>query len=444
MIRTAFVSTYPPRQGGVATFTHPVAAAVGGREIVAIHAEDLPAPYPLEVHHRIRRDELDDYPRTAGRCVCRGHRRHPARVRSVGRGARGERARFRGRARDPALATLHSVPASPTGPQHDVLAELVRRVAATVVMSPSAATLLAEQYGADPRRIHVIPHGIPDLPLQDAATLKPAVGMAGRDLLLSFGLLAPRKGYELVLAALPEIVAARPDTTYAILGVTHPDIAVTDGEAYRESLVADVKKRKLGSHVQFVDRFVGRVELTRWLEAADVIIAPHTDDGHRASGTLAYAMGAGRAIVSTPHPYALDLLADGGGVIVPAGDPSAMAAAVIELLGDPEARDAMGRLAHERSRSMTWWNVADQYRTLLARVQASPVRGRILVPIDRDSRPDAICGGVRAQAISGARRRARAALDFGRCQPFAPPGAPVTCCPTSGSRSTACGGSPTT
>ncbi len=377
MIRTAFVSTYPPRQGGVATFTHHLAAAVGGREIVAIHAEDLPAPYPLEVHHRIRRDELDDYPRTAEAlrvCADIVAIQHEF---GLWGGEHGESVLdFAAALEIPAMATLHSVPASPTGPQHDVLAELVRRVAATVVMSSSAATLLAERYGADPRRIHVIPHGIPDLPLQDAATLKPAVGMAGRDVLLSFGLLAPRKGYELVLAALPEIVAARPDTTYAILGVTHPDIAVTDGEAYRESLVTDVKKRKLGSHVQFVDRFVGRVELTRWLEAADVIIAPHTDDGHRASGTLAYAMGAGRAIVSTPHPYALDLLADGGGVIVPAGDPSTMAAAVIELLGDTEARDAMGRLAHERSRSMTWWNVADQYRTLLARVQASPARGR--------------------------------------------------------------------
>ena len=377
MIRTAFVSTYPPRQGGVATFTQHLAAAVGGREIVAIHAEDLPSPYPLEVHHRIRRDELDDYPRTAeALSVC-------ADVVAIQHefglwgGEHGESVLdFAAALNVPAIATLHSVPASPTSEQHDVLAELVRRVAATVVMSPSAATLLVERYGAEPRRIHVIPHGIPDLPLQDAETLKPAVGMAGRDLLLSFGLLAPRKGYELVLAALPAIVAARPQTMYTILGVTHPDIAVTDGEAYRESLVAEVKRRKLGDHVQFVDRFVGRVELTRWLEASDVILAPHTDDGHRASGTLAYAMGAGRAIVSTPHPYALDQLADGAGVIVPSGDPSALAAAVIELLGDPEARDAIGRTAHDRSRSMTWWNVAAQYRTLLARVQANPVRGR--------------------------------------------------------------------
>jgi glycosyltransferase involved in cell wall biosynthesis len=377
VIRTAFVSTYPPRPGGVATFTHHLAAAVGGREIVALHAEDLPAPYPLEVHHRIRRDEPDDYPRTAE--ALRGCADVVSLQHEFGLwgGRDGEWVLdFVGALTIPAVATLHGVPSAPTGQQHGVMSALVRSVAASVVMSPSAATLLTERYGADPRRVHVVPHGIPDLPLVDAPTIKPAVGMAGRELLLSFGLVAPGKGYEVALAALPAIVAARPTAMYVIIGVTHPDVAAADGEAYRESLVAQVERLGIGGHVQLVDRFVGRVELTRWLEAADVIVTPHADNGHRAAGTVAYAMGAGRAVVSTPGPYALDLLRDGAGVIVPARDPASLATAVIELLADPELRAAIGGRAHERSRSMTWWHVADQYRALIARAQGTPARGR--------------------------------------------------------------------
>jgi glycosyltransferase involved in cell wall biosynthesis len=377
VIRTAFVSTYPPRQGGVATFTNHLAAAVGGREIVALHANDLPAPYPLEVHHRIRRDEPDDYVRTAealGGCVDVVAIQHEF---GLWGGPDGERVLdFVGALRIPAIATLHGVPSMPVGRQHGILSALVQSVSAAVVMSPSAATLLVERYGADRQRVHVVPHGIPELPLVDAVTIKPSVGMAGRDLLLSFGMLAPGKGYEVALAAMPAILAANPKAMYVIIGVTHPDVAAADGEAYRESLAAQVTRLGIGGHVQLVDRFVGRVELTRWLEAADVVITPHADNGHRAAGTVAYAMGAGRAVVSTPGPFALDLLRDGAGVIVPSRDPDALAAAVIELLADTELRLGIGRRAHERTRPMTWWHVADEYRALIARSRAGPPRGR--------------------------------------------------------------------
>ncbi len=377
MTRTAFVSSYPPRHCGVATHTHHLAAAVGGREIVAIHATDLPAPYPLEVHHRIRRDDPDDYVRTArALSVC-------ADVVSVQHedglwgGPDGRSVLDFVWALDmPAVATLHSVSASPAPAQQALLAELIRSVAATVVMTRSSAGLLSTVYGADPRRVHVVPHGIPDLPLVDAETVKPAVGMGDRDLLLSFGLLGPEKGYELALAALPAIVAARPTAMYVILGATHPDVVESAGETYRESLVALVKRLKMGNHVQFVDRFVGRVELTRWLEAADVVVTPYTDQGHSVAGTLSYAMGAGRAVVATPYPYAAELLAGDRGVIVPRDDPAALAEAVIEILADPVRRQAIGRRAHEHTRPMTWWNVAATYASLLARVQIKPVPGR--------------------------------------------------------------------
>lgn len=377
MIRTAFVASYPPRHCGVATFTSNLAAAVGGREIVALHADDLPTPYPLEVHHRIRRNDPDDYLRAASSlraCADVVAIQHDF---AIWGGDDGDSVLSFARALDlPAVATLHALPAAPSPRQRLVLAELVRGMAATVVMSTSASSLLASAYGIDPSRVQVIPHGIPDLPLVDPATVKPAVGMAGREVLLSFGLMAPGKGYERALAALPAIVAARPNVHYVILGATHPDVIRADGETYRASLVALAARLRMTDHVTFVDRFVGRVELTRWLEAADVIVTPYLDLGTSVAATLSYAMAAGRPVVSTPFAHAVELLGSGTGVVVPPAAPDALAAAIAALLADPERRAAMGRRAHEQSRDMTWWHVAAEYRSLLGRIAASPTRSR--------------------------------------------------------------------
>jgi glycosyltransferase involved in cell wall biosynthesis len=381
MIRTAFVSSYPPQHCGVATFTHHLAAAVGGREIVALHAADLPTPYPLEVHHRIRRDDPEDYLRTArGLRACADVVSVQHRFDIWGGEDGGSVLDFVQALDVPAVATLHGVPGSPTRNQRLVLAELVRRTAATVVLSRSAEKLLTRTYGVDPLRLEVIPHGIPDLPLAGAATVKPAVGMAGREVILSFGLLGPGKGCELALTALPAVVAARPTAMYVILGATQPGILRREGEAHRESLVSLVAELGMGGHVQFVDRFVGRVELTRWLQAADVIVAPYADPGQTVAGTLAYAMGAGRAVVATPFAHALELLANGRGVIVPPADAAALAMAIVALLADPDERAAIGRRAHEDTRSMTWWHVAAQYRDLFGRVLAGRSMGRAALP----------------------------------------------------------------
>ena len=156
------------------------------------------------------------------------------------------------------------------------------------------------------------------------STVKPALGVEGRKVILSFGLLGPGKGYELALAALPDVVAAHPSALYVVVGATHPDLLRSQGEAYREGLVATVARLGLQDHVRFVDRFVGRVELTKWLEAADVFVTPYPNLDQIVSGTLSYAMGAGRAIVSTPYAYASELLADGRGVLVPPASPAAL------------------------------------------------------------------------------------------------------------------------
>ncbi len=200
----------------------------------------------------------------------------------------------------PAVATLHAIPRKPTPRQRKVLADLAASVDATVVMSQSAATLLKKGYGVDPRRLNVIPHGVPDLPMADTAVIKASLGLEGRRVILSFGLLGPTKGHELMLEALPAVIEANPDVTYVIVGVTHPDLLEADGEAYRATLVARVKALKLGGHVRFVDEFAHRVAMTRWLQAADIVVTPYPDLDQTVSGTLSYAMGAGRAIVSTP------------------------------------------------------------------------------------------------------------------------------------------------
>jgi glycosyltransferase involved in cell wall biosynthesis len=279
----------------------------------------------------------------------------------------------------PAVATLHTVLRSPTPGQRRVLTELMAGVAATVVMSQSAATLLTNTYGVDASRLAVIPHGVPDLPLADPANVKPTLGLAGRQVILSFGLLGPGKGYELAIDALPSVVAAHPAACFVVVGATHPDMLRREGEAYRESLVARSEALGMTDHIMFANRFVSRDELTGWLEATDVFVTPYPNLEQIVSGTLSYAMGAGRAIVSTPYAYAVELLADGRGLLVPPGSPALFAAALTKVLGDAELRATLGRRAYEHSRGMVWSKVGAEYRRLFERVGAA-IPARALMP----------------------------------------------------------------
>jgi glycosyltransferase involved in cell wall biosynthesis len=265
----------------------------------------------------------------------------------------------------PAVATLHTVPQQPTDGQRRALGDVLTQVAATIVMSTSAAALVTNEYGVDPRHLEVIPHGVPDLPMVDPETMKPGLDVAGRAVILSFGLLGPDKGYELAIDALPRVVAANPTALYVIVGATHPDLVVNEGEAYRETLVARVRQHGMQGHVRFVDRFVGRVELTRWLQAADVFVTPYPNLDQTVSGTLSYAMGAGRTVVSTPYAYARELLADGRGVLVEPGSPSLLATALNEVLGDADMRSAIGHRAYDHTRRMVWSEVGAEYQRVL-------------------------------------------------------------------------------
>lgn len=376
IVRTAFVSTYPPRRCGIATFTHDLAAATGGGEIAVLHPAEQPPFYPVEVEHRIRKDLASDYVRTArslSDCVDVVSIQHEY---GIWGGEDGELViDFARNLRVPAVATLHTVLREPSPHQRTVLKDLIDIAEATVVMSNSAAHLLHTAYGVHPDRVRVIPHGVPSVSLVESATVKPGLGVGNRDVILSFGLLGPGKGCELAIDALPAVVAANPAALYVIVGATHPNLLRTEGEAYRRSLVDRIHALGMEDHVQFVDRFVGKGELIQWLAAADIFVTPYPNMAQIVSGTLSYAMGAGRPVLSTPYAYASELLADGRGVLVEADSAERLAASLNELLGNPALRAAIGRHAYAYSRRMVWPAVGAVYRDLFASVAADASTG---------------------------------------------------------------------
>jgi len=368
-IRIAFASSYPPRRCGIATYTSDLGRASGNREIIALTPPDHETPYPTEVHHRIRRDVVEDYARIARSLDgCRVDAVSIQFDPAIWGGADGELVLDFARALNvPAAVTFHDIARRPTANQRRVVTELVGATAATIALSQAAAALLERTYGVDPDGIAVIPHGVPDLPLVEPATAKASLALEEAPFLLSFGLVGPGKGFELAIAAMPAVVAAVPEARYVILGPTHQDLLRRDGEAYRRSLQDQVRALGLGRHVELVDRFVGRTELGRWLQAADIFVTPYPNLEQTVSGTLSHAMGAGKAIVSTPYPYASELLAGGRGVLAKP-DAGALSAAFIALLRDPARRAAIGARAHAYSRAMLWPAIGARYHALFEQV----------------------------------------------------------------------------
>jgi glycosyltransferase involved in cell wall biosynthesis len=373
MTRTAFVSTYAPHRCGIATYTFDLASEVGGREIVALHPSGASSAYPPEVHHRIRRDVRADYISVARALNACGVEvvsiQHEYGIWGGEDGA--YVLDFVRELRMPAVATLHTVLRRPSPSQRRVLTELIGATAATVVMSETAASLLTRAYDVDPTRLEIVSHGVPRLQLVEPDSVKPGLGLQGRRVILSFGLLGPGKGYESVISSMPAVAEAVPNACYVVLGATHPDLLRREGEAYRRSLEAKANALGVDDHVLFVDRFVGREELGRWLQAADIFVTPYPNLDQIVSGTLAYAMGAGKAIVSTPYAYALEQLANGRGRLYPVGSVAALSGTLIDLMRGPELRASLGRRAYEYSRRMVWPAVAVDYSRVFARAARS-------------------------------------------------------------------------
>ena len=239
--------------------------------------------------------------------------------------------------------------------------ELISLSTRLVVMTERGRQMLQEIYQAPPAKIDLIPHGIPDVGFVDPTYFKDQFGVEGKVVLLTFGLLSPNKGIEHVLNALPEILAEFPDVVYIVLGATHPNELREHGEAYRLSLEILAKKNKVEKNVIFYNQFVDLENLKEFIGAADLYITPYLNEAQITSGTLAYAFGAGKAVVSTPYWHAAELLADDRGVLVPFGDAPAIAREVIGLLRDDTRRHAMRKNAYQLGREMVWSNVAQLY-----------------------------------------------------------------------------------
>jgi glycosyltransferase involved in cell wall biosynthesis len=267
----------------------------------------------------------------------------------------------------PVITTLHTVLEKPSADERRVMEALLRRSAKLIVMAEKGREILKRVHGTDDRKICMIPHGVPDRELIDPDTLKPRFGWEGREVILTFGLLAPNKGIETMIAAMPDIVAARPEALYVVLGATHPNLVAHEGEVYRDRLLAQAEARGVAEHVRFIDAFVEQDELIEYLQASDIYATPYTNPAQITSGTLSYAVGVGKPVISTPYVHATEILADGHGVLVDFGDSDAFAREIIALLADKAARHALSARAYARGRTMVWQQLAE---TTTAQIEA--------------------------------------------------------------------------
>jgi len=384
----AFIATYPPKQCGIATFTQDLAAAVrgqmDGRLRTVVIAMDEPAEdldYPEEVGYRVSLHDMADYVRAAEFL-------NYNKVRAVS--VQHEFGIFGGRdgsylldllreLRCPIITTFHTVLERPSEGQRRVMEELIVLSSQLVVMSERAVEFLQSVHNAPRAKIRLIHHGVPEIPLVEPSHYKAQFEMEGREVLLTFGLLSPGKGIEYVLQALPPVVEQFPNLCYVILGATHPNILREQGESYRLSLQRLARDLGLQRNVLFNSRFVSLQELCEFLKAADVYITPYLNREQITSGTLAYALGAGKPVVSTPYWYAEDLLSGGRGVLVDFRNPDSIAEALLDLLGNPARVLELRTNAYEFSRNMTWPEVGRQYLETF-RHAISTARVRASVP----------------------------------------------------------------
>ena len=272
----------------------------------------------------------------------------------------------------PLVVTFHTVLSAPSGNQRRIVEHLLTRASRVMVMSAHGRELLIERYDASPELIEVIPHGAPDRPFGREAEFKAKLGIAERNVLMTFGLLGPGKGLEQVIAALPAVVARYPDTIYRIVGATHPNLVASHGESYREGLMALAEKLGVADHIAWDNRFLDTPELLDQLEACDIYVTPYGNLQQATSGTLSYAVALGKAVVSTPYVHARELLANGVGVLVEPSSSEAIAAAVIALLSDRSRLDATKARAYSAGRKTIWPEFAAATAGLLRRAVVRP------------------------------------------------------------------------
>ena len=367
--KVAFLGDYLPRKCGIATFTTDLRCAIA-TEFPALQCLVVPVndqasgyDYPPEVRFEIAEQDLPSYLRAADFLNITD-----VDVLSVqhefgifGGTAGSHVLALLSELRMPIVTTLHTILREPNADQMRVMRDLIRFSTRLVVMSERGREMLRQVYHAPEAKIDLTPHGIPNLPFADPNYFKDEFGVAGKNVLLTFGLLSPNKGIEFALRALPDIIREFPNIVYIVLGQTHPHLLRNEGEAYRLSLERLASDLGVQKHVVFFNRFVELEELMRFIGAADIYLTPYLTEAQITSGTLAYAFGAGNAVISTPYWHAAELLTAERGKLVPFRDAKAIAVAVVELLRDEPLRHAMRKNAYRLGRNMVWSQVAQLY-----------------------------------------------------------------------------------
>lgn len=367
--RVAFVGDYVPRQCGIATFTHDLCEGVATEFpktnclVGAVNDRLDGYPYPARVRFEFHEKDIDSYRRAADflninnvEVLCVQHE-----FGIYGGPAGSHLLALLRDVRMPVVTTLHTVLRKPSEEQRKVIDELNERSDRFVVMTERGADFLREVYGIPEGKIDVIPHGIPDVPFADPNFFKDQFGVEGKTVLLTFGLLSPNKGIEYAIEALTRILKEHPDVVYIILGATHPALMAREGESYRLRLERLAEACRVKSNVIFYNRYVTLDELQEFLGAADIYLTPYLNEAQITSGTLAYAFGTGKAVISTPYWHAQELLADDRGVLIPFRSADAIVEAVGKFLANPTKLHAMRKNAYVLGRAMIWPVVARQY-----------------------------------------------------------------------------------
>ena len=373
-VRVAFVSTYPPRQCGIGTFSHDLLSGLQeihasrgvantNLQVVAIDSAHYRYDYPPEVRLQIRDHRMGDYREAAEflnlspvGAVSLQHEY------GIFGGEDGNHVIHLLRTlKRPVVTTLHTVMDEPTPGQRETLRTICALSTFVVVQTQRAVDMLDQVFGVPRKKIVMIHHGTPDVPFLDPAFYKDQCGAEGRRMILTFGLINPNKGVEYAIEALSNVVSEFPDVLYIVLGATHPEVKRRFGESYRLSLEQLVKEKGLANNVVFHNQFVPKEQLIKFLVAADIYLTPYLSKQQIVSGTLAYAVACGKAVVSTPYWYAEELLSDDKGVLVPFRDSGALAAQLKTLLADQRLRDRLRKRAYRFGRQMTWREVAGSY-----------------------------------------------------------------------------------
>ncbi len=384
--RIAVIGNHLPRQCGIATFTtdlcNAIAAECGTSELLVVAVNDGQSSYsyPARVRYEIAERTPSSY-RAAAEFL------NSSKVDVVS--LQHEYGIFGGKSGDyilqllrrlnmPVVTTLHTVLREPNRDQRIVMQEIAARSDRLVVMSEHSSRFLQDVFMIPEEKIDLIPHGIPDLPFAEPDIYKDMFSTEGKTVLLTFGLLSPNKGFENVIQALPRILSQHRNVVYVIAGATHPQVRLREGDRYRLQLQAMARETGVERNVVFHNRFVSPEEMATLVSSADIYITPYRHEAQAVSGTLAYAMGAGKAIISTPYWHAAELLDDGRGMLVPFGDIGAIATAVTRLLDDDAARYAMRRRAYLYARPMVWNRVGQSYMRTFARACANRMQPAIL------------------------------------------------------------------